>query len=161
MAIKQQRVKKITTKARQLMRLLVSGETITAAAKKVGYSLSHASSLSNSDIFVREMELMQKDIRDKTVEMVAERDVIEMARERLRKEVDPSIERIVALRDAAEKEDVQLRAAMDILDRAGLKHTEKVDVDMNIEVDISIKKIIATALVDLREGRLSHADLEN
>lgn len=50
-------------------------------------------------------------------------------------EVAHSIQTIVRLRDTAENESVRLRAAQDLLDRAGLKPKEKVDMDLSGEVN--------------------------
>ena len=66
--------------------------------------------------------------REKAAEMV------ERAELRLRGLSDKAVDRLEGLIDSADSESVVLSAAKDILDRAGLKAPDRVEVDASITV---------------------------
>ena len=150
--------KKVMPKAlngrhRALMRKLCAGITLKVAAEELGMCYQSAMTVNRSPLFQKEIKRMQEQIDQLFVAGEADKDQIYTVRERIKSESPASLDKLLKLRDNAESEGVQERVSMDLLNRAGLKAVEKVEVDATVEVGESVADALKHALKILREGR--------
>ncbi|MAH44387.1 hypothetical protein CMI37_01065 [Candidatus Pacearchaeota archaeon] len=143
--------KKLNSRHREMVRLMAAGSSVVDAAEVVGFSLSTARVVASSPKFKEEMERMQGEMDKGLVETY-----VYNYKEKLGEEIKQSIETLVELRDGAESEQVKLRAAGELLDRAGIKTADKIEADVMVEVDGDLAGMLNTALVEMRsEGEAS------
>jgi hypothetical protein len=83
-------------------------------------------------------------------------DDIERAREKLMQAAPYAVDKLEELMDSAESEPVRLKAATEILDRAGVRGGVEIDTNVNIDVRPAAQ-IIAERLERLSSGALSEA----
>lgn len=87
-----------------------------------------------------------------------ENNSIERARNRIRAGAHAAVERLEVLMDGATSEQVQLKAATELLDRAGVRGGVEIDTNVNIEVR-SASDIIAERIKKLQDGAVAKAEL--
>lgn len=78
--------------------------------------------------------------------------VQEKAKERLLAAADPAARRLIGLMRQKDNEQVALRAAMDILDRAGLQAIAKIEAEVTLEVK-SPRELLAQRLKQLADRK--------
>ena len=145
--------KQLNGRHRALMRKLCAGIPLKQAAEELGMCYQGAMVVNRSPLFQKEYKRMQEQIDQLFVAGEADKDQVYTVRERIKKESPASLDKLLKLRDNAASEGVQERVSMDLLNRAGLKAVEKVEVDTTVEVGESVADALKHALKLLREGR--------
>jgi len=137
-------IKVLLPRHRALLRLIVLGRTLSDAAEELGYSVSRASVIVNSPVFIAEQEKMEKELDEKTVESTAE------VREDIKR---AAVEAARVLREELKSDSgpVRVSAAKDILDRAGVQKEEKLRVNAFVEPSEAFIAMLARAF---KEGKL-------
>lgn len=124
----------LSSRAKRFLRLVAMGWSSQDARFEVGFSSSRASILLNSTLGCNYLDQLEKELVDKTIEKQAEQDtrsVQEIVRKRFEQEAEESVDRMIALRDGSD-EKVAFSAAKDILDRAGFKSKDQIEVESKI-----------------------------
>ena len=152
--------KRITTRHRALMRLLLAGYTITDAAKRLGMTVARAAVIANTPLFKKEMEELRQKIEEQFAKVEGEVATLEMARRELEKEALKSVKKLVELRDKGEKEEVQLRSAVELLNRAGLKEEKEKGVAIAISVGDGVAEVLKEIRDELKQGRAPSIEAE-
>ena len=148
-----QQPKHITGRHQALMRRLAAGVTLQDAAEELGYSIQRASIVSNSPLFQEEYKKLLEDIKAGVVKVEAS--IAHMdggVRKRLEVEAIQSLEALIGLRDSATSERVRQISAMDILDRAGYKATDKVEARVELDASEGLANALATAMKEMKGG---------
>jgi len=138
--------KRIKPRHRALMRRLIAGMTLTDACEDLGFSVSRASLIVNSELFQAEMKIMEAEVKKDFAEAEANR---------------PTDSTRVALADASEKaaktlkgalDDesavVRVNAAKDILDRTGYAKEDKLKARVLVEPSQSLIDLLSRAKRD-------------
>lgn len=150
---KKQQPKHITGRHQALMRRLAAGVTLQDAASELGYSVARASLVSNSPLFQEEYKKLLEDIKAGVVQVEAGLAHMDGGvRKRLEAEALESLEALIRLRDGATSERVRQISAMDILDRAGYKATDKVEARVELDASEGLANALATAMKEMKTG---------
>jgi len=136
---------KLNSKHRQLMRLLAIRTPMDEAARESGFTLLTARQVASSPFFKQELNKLQDAMDGVLVDEVKFN-----FRTRLEGEIKESIETLVKLRDGAESEQVQMKSAAELLDRAGVKTADKFEGSMTMEADGDVFAMLQTALREMR-----------
>ena len=134
----------LTPRARRLLRLIATGMTQGQAAMQCGFSQSRACIIQGSTVgqtYLAEMEKLS------AVELMEENAKTELSikaeiNQRILEEAPDTLDRIIALRDAA-PEAVALRAAQSLMDMAGFKPKEKVEVEGKFLADPGLAEALS------------------
>jgi len=143
--------KKINSRHRALMRLLLSGYQLSDACRTLGYSLARASLVSNSPLFKEEMNRMAEDIKKEFVETEGSKAPSDLIRVTLKEEAGESVQTLIRLRDRAQSERVQQLSAIEILDRAGYKAPEKMEHDVTVEAGQGLVDALQLVVQEMRK----------
>ena len=116
--------KPIPDKAKQLVRYLINGDTVTSAAPKIGYKGKSARVSASKLLHKPEVqEYYMQEVRNK-----------------IGYSSHKALNSVINLSQSANSEYVQLEASKDILDRAGFKPADKnqhiISGDFNISIDL-------------------------
>lgn len=130
--------KKIKPRHFVLMRRLLAGLTLSQAAKECGLTVSRASIIVNTIRFQALMKAELEHLQDCFCKAEASKSTVNKARDTIMLEASKSIDKIVELRDSAESAKVQLDSAVEILDRAGLVKTDKVQAKVEMDIPDSL-----------------------
>lgn len=154
--IKQQ-PKHVTGRHQALMRRLAAGVTLGDAAAELGYTVQRASLVKNSPLFQEEYKKLLEDIKAGVVQV--ESTLAHMdggVRKRLEAEALESLEALIALRDGVTSERVRQISAMDILDRAGYKSTDKVEARVELDASEGLVDALAIAMKEMKDDSSKH-----
>jgi len=124
--------KKLTSRHRALMRRLLAGMTLKEACEELGYSLSRASVIVNSELFQEEMRRMQEQLDNRFVECEGEKATVEMVRERLEKLSAKAVQTLEQCLNSL-SDNVRVSAAKEILDRSGFVKKERQEMDVYVQ----------------------------
>lgn len=147
-------VTSLTPRAKRYLRMIALGKSQQDARMEVGLTANRASLIANSIVGQAYLEEVEQKLLDKTLDLQAERDATPQVTEEIRRvlenEAPETLDRLLQLRDA-EDEKVALAASKDLLDRAGFKPTDKMQVE---------SKVIATEGLLEALDRLKKAEAE-
>ena len=149
----QQQPKHMTGRHLALMRRLAAGMTLQSAADELGYSIQRASIVVNSPLFKEEYAKLLNDIKTGVVQV--ESTIAHMdggIRKRMEEEAINSLNTLITLRDGAKSERVKQISAMDILDRAGYKATDKVETKVELDASEGLANALAIAMREMKSG---------
>jgi hypothetical protein len=149
-------------KARHLlaMRLYIAGKDPLCISEETGFSLGYVSSIINSPAFQERYQRIQKSIEEVLVAEMVKRAVGDPVEEFLKSQAMASAEKLVSLRDGGQKEETQLKAAMDLLDRAGYSGKQKVEVEGSVSLPENMQAGLESAMQDIvRKAAGPTADL--
>jgi membrane protein involved in colicin uptake len=149
-------------KARHLlaMRLYIAGKDNLCISEQTGFSLSYVGSIVNSPAFQERYHRIQKSIEEVLVAEMVKRAVGDPVEEYLKSQAMASAEKLVQLRDSGQKEETQLKAAMDLLDRAGYSGKQKVEVEGSVSIPENVQAGLENAMQDIvRKAAGPTADL--
>jgi len=125
----------LSPRARKFLRLVALGKDVTEARCLTGFSGSRASVLMHCPCGAKYMEEIEEELLAKGIECAAEAEaelqVSEIISKRLEAEAEDTLDQLIRLRDCAD-EKVSLAATKDILDRAGFKPTDKMQVESKV-----------------------------
>lgn len=145
--------KHINTRHRKLMRLLIAGWTLRDAAEMLGYHPKRVSQIVTSPLFKEEMAKMQEEIKKEFVETEGSKATSDIVRLRMKEEALASLETLIKLRDSSQSDRVRQLSAIEILDRAGYKPTDKVEAEIAIDASDGLCQAIATVMKEMREKK--------
>lgn len=134
-----------------LMRRLAAGVKLCDAADELGYSQQRAIIVTNSPLFRDEYAKLLEDIKQGVVKV--ESTVSHMdggIRKRMEEEAINSLNVLIGLRDGATSERVKQISAMDILDRAGYKATDKVEARVELDASAGLVDALAIAMKEMK-----------
>lgn len=142
--------KSVSTRHRVLMRRLLAGIPLGEAAVELGYTVARASVVANSPLFKEEMSKMQEEIKGEFVQCEGSKVQTDYIRERLKEEALESLNTLVALRNTATSERVKQLSAIEILDRAGYKSTDKLQAEVVIDASEGLVNALNRAILEMR-----------
>jgi len=143
--------KRINSRHRALMRRLVAGIPLSEAAEELGYDVQRASLIANSPLFKEEKKRMEEEIKGEFVKSEGSKVQSDLVRVRLKEEALESLETLVRLRDRASSERVRQLSAIEILDRAGIKASEKMEAEIVIDASEGLINALNRAIKEMRE----------
>jgi len=139
-------VKVLLPRHKALMRLLVRGWKLTDAATELGYSLSRASVISNSSVFVDARERLESEVDEKVVESMIE------VKDDLKRTAADAV-KVLKTELKSSKEHIRISAAKDILDRAGIVKEEKMNLNALVEPSEAFISMLARAMKEGKVGK--------
>ena len=158
-SVEQQQPKTLSPRHRKLMRILLAGRTLQEAADELGFSLGRASVVVNSALFKEEMAKMEEQIAKGVIEIESEKEYIDGGvRVKLEEEAMRSLNVLIGLRDGASSERVKQVSALEILDRAGYKASEKVESKVQLDASTGLLNALNTAIKEMRRDTQPGAD---
>lgn len=119
--------KALNERHRVLMRALATGHKLIEAAQIAGFTLGRASVVASSPLFKSELERMRASMNQAVVEKSAEQ-FVGGARKVIFENLEKAARKVVEKLDSGESDSIQLKAASDLLDRAGIREKEKVEM---------------------------------
>jgi hypothetical protein len=132
------------------MRLLIAGKSPTEISIETGFTPSYISSLLNQPAFRERYERIQLQLENALIsEMVTKTLGEDPVEAYMRQQGLKSAEKIANLRDFSSKEEIQLRASQDILDRLGYNGKQKLEVDHKLTLSAGAEEALAKALASL------------
>jgi len=155
---------KLNSRHKALMRELVAGATLKEAAETVGFQYGAAAKIASSPLFKAEKEKLERDITERFIESEGARSSLLSQRRRIQGEAARSISTLIDLRDSSLSDGVKQKCAMDLLDRAGLKEPERLELSGELVVGDRVAAMLATAGLEmerLQETPESSEDTED
>ena len=136
----------IKSRHRALMRRLIAGMTLSQACEDIGFTVSRASIIVNSPLFIAEKEKMEADLNEGFVSAEAERSTLKVeSADPARQTLSDSAEKAArTLKGALDAENplVAMSAAKDILDRTGYAKEDKIKAKVVVEPSQSLIDVI-------------------
>ncbi len=147
--------KTLNDRHRKLMRLLLSGKyDLTRAAEVVGMTVARASLVSNSPLFIEEMERMRQGIADGFIKIESETEHMDGGvTAKFEEEALASLNVLISLRDGATSERVKQVSALEILDRAGYAKKEKIEGRLQLDASEGLVNAINASIQQMREKK--------
>lgn len=149
-------IKKLNTKHRKIMALILDGKTKREVQEVVPISDPHYYQVVNSDIFQSEMNKMQIEIQRETIRMIAYKEV-DPVRQMLKQGSLEAVRThlgIISKKKPEDSDKIKQTSASDILDRAGYAG-QKVGIDNRQQNIVHIEgkraEVLERALNDLSE----------
>ena len=133
----------INNRHRALMRRLIKGWSLSDACADLGFSISRASLVSNSPLFIAEMEKMRGELDDRVIDGEVEKlEISDPTRNLLS---DTATKAALTLRGALDDGNAQVRvsAAKDILDRTGYAKEDKIKAKVLVEPSQSLINVLS------------------
>lgn len=132
---------KVTPRHRALMRRLVAGMTLSDACVDIGFSISRASLIVNSPLFMAEMKTMEAEVAKEFQEAEAQRPT-DPTRIVLSESAETAARTLKgALSD--ENPTIRVSAAKDILDRTGYAKEDKIKAKILVEPSQSLIDVMS------------------
>lgn len=144
-------LQKLSDRHRKLIRLVASGYSNGECAEILGMNVNSIGRLKQAPLFQAELERVREELKQHFLSTEGEATTLDFHRTRLMGEAGPSIDKVINLRDHAEKDETQLKAATELLDRAGLnvpKFHEDHRVVVNVGDDERVVVLLETIVHD-------------
>lgn len=136
---------KISSRHRTLMRLLISGRTLSQACEELGYTVARASVIVNSPLFKEEKDKMEKELGKGFVEAEAGKLSADPTKVALNDAKEIAVKTLKgALSDPSGT--VRVSAAKDILDRTGYAKEDKIKANVMVEPSQSLLDMLVRVM---------------
>ncbi len=146
-------IKKVDSRHRAMMRLLISGYKNAELEEIFGLGPARISVIINSPLFREELKKMEAEVGGEYVKNEGSKAQLDFVRIRLKEEAQRSLDKLVQLRDGAQSERVQQLSAVEILDRAGVVRTDKVEGELIVDASEGLVNALAEAVKVMRESK--------
>ena len=137
-------IKVLLPRHKAMLRLMVRGYTLKDAGNQLGYTPERARDIADSKIFQDTLKREEGNVDEKVIESVIE------VKDDIKRNATAAV-KVLAESLKAESEHIRIRAAQDILDRAGVAKEEKLRVDALVEPSQALVEMLARAI---REGKV-------
>lgn len=146
-------IQKLNERHREIIRRLVCGETNKEIAAELGLTPEYIGMLKSDPVFQAELQRVREQVHQTFVEEAATVSI----RPALQQHAREALDTLVALMRDARSERVRQLSAIDLLDRAGYRPTERIEARHTLEaVDEKTAADIRQAIEDLR--KLGHIE---
>lgn len=136
---------KISSRHRALMRLLVSGWTLSKACDALGYTVARASVVVNSPLFKEEKDKMEDALKKGFISAEAGKLSTDPTRVALNETRDMAVKTLKgALSDQSGT--VRVSAAKDILDRTGYAKEDRIKANLLVEPSQSLLDMLSRVM---------------
>ena len=152
---KEQQIDKVEPRHRAMMRLQISGYRTAELAEVFGLQPLRISQIINSPLYKEELARMEEEVNKEFAKSEGEKTRLDFIRIRMKDEASKSLDKLIALRDGASSERVQQLSAMDILDRAGVVKTNRVEGELVIDASEGLVGALEEAVKEMREKSVS------
>jgi len=147
----EQQIGKVESRHRAMMRLQIAGYKPGELAEVFGLTPGRISTIINSPLYKDELRRMEEEVNGQFAKNEGSKTAFDFARIRLRDEASKSIEKLISLRDGAVSERVQQLSAIEILYRAGVVKTDKVEGELVLDASDGLVNALAEAVKQMRE----------
>jgi len=152
-------LQKLNEKHRMVMRLDLAGKSNKQIANVTGYSYQSVAQIKSDENYKKTKQAMRAELDDVFIRSLAEDVVKDPVRRRLEDLKLTAMDVNEELMQQAESENVRMKCAHDILDRAGYKPKDILKHEGGLELnDEKMKSDIKTALSDIRKTVQSGKD---
>ena len=152
--------KHTSSRHRAMMRYLIAGKTPGEIADIFELTNARVSVIINSPLFKEEMRKMEGEVRDEFVQNEGGKVHTDSVRGRLAEEALRALDTIVGFRDNATSERVRQLSALEILDRAGYKASEKIEGTVEIDASEGLVNAIQGAIAAMQKTGKEKCGLE-
>lgn len=151
-------LKKLNERHRLIMRLELRGLSKTEIADLTGYAYQSVVQITNTENYKETLAAFRAEVDRKFEEKLTDKMTEDPVREMFKKEAMASAERLAELRDHAESENVQMRSAMDILDRGGYKPKDVQELQGGLEISDKVSNDLIAGIRDLKSMKGGQAE---
>lgn len=135
---------KLNSNHRRLMRLLIQGMSLSNAAEEIGMTVSRASIVKNSELFQHEMERLRQLTDEEFAKEFGRSEA--SYQQMLSEEIRDSIQTLIEIRDdKTEAGGNRIKAAQDLLSRAGVTRKTEVTEAVHIKMDSPVANMLQEA----------------
>ena len=150
--------KHISSRHRAIMRCQIAGHTISEIAEMMGMTVPRVSLIVNSPLYKEEKLKMEEEVKQEFVKTEGSKVQSDLIRVRLKEEALASLDTLIRLRDDAGSERVRQLSAIEILDRAGYKSSDKFEGEVVIDASDGLIDAITQAMKEMREKKDASPD---
>ena len=155
---KEWHLKHVNTRHRTLMRMMIAGVNPYEAGKDLGYSVAGVNLVINSPLFKEELAKMEGEVNAEFAKTEGSRAHTDLIRHKIKDEAMASLDTLVGLRDKSDSDRVRQLSAIEILDRAGYKATDKIEAEVAIDASDGLCRAIAEAMKEMRSPSSTATD---
>ncbi len=149
-------VSQLKEKHQMIIRLDLLGYNCKEIAEALGYSPGWVSQLQKSKKYKDKLQATRAALDDHFEEKLSDALVNDKVIQRLREVAEDALETVLELMEGAESENVRQKSAFDVLDRAGYRPSDRVEMehsgglDLGVEVTDKMEEDIRKGLEDIQ-----------